>query len=270
MKSVHEHEVVKVQAKTGATKIDFLAVEEPLQISIASTSIKNTTGTEDIAVTMRTPGADKELAIGFLYGEGLLSSQSEINKVALKENKICLFLNAPSLDLSKLKRNFYTTSSCGVCGKASIAAIGFDRDIPVPSRTVKLSSDLLLSLPKMANEKQVLFHKTGGIHAATLFDLSGSIVLQYEDIGRHNALDKVIGAGFMDDHLPFDTQVLLLSGRASFELLQKAIMAGIQIVIAIGAPSSLAVQLADEYDITLVGFVKKDSFNVYTGSERII
>lgn len=265
-----EKDISKYKAGSRVQTSDVLVIEEPLQISVSGSFLKNNTGRKNIAVTMRTPGADEVLAAGFLYSEGLLSKASQIINTTTEENKINFDLASSEIDLSSLHRNFYTTSSCGVCGKASIEAISFTKEVPTTINRFQVDSQLIYTLPAKARASQELFHKTGGIHAATLFDTSGNIVTQYEDVGRHNAFDKVIGDAFLKNSMPLDNHVLLLSGRASFELLQKAIMAGIQLVVAIGAPSSLAVELAEEYDVTLVGFLKKESFNVYNGEHRIV
>ncbi len=268
--SSKEKEILKIDGDKSSTQFDIIAIEEPLQITISGAFIKNKTGQQNIAVTMRTPGADQELAVGFLYGEGILTAKDQIRNVIFGENRLELELSHSSIDVASLQRNFYTTSSCGVCGKASIEAIAINKTIPTPTQKLQLDSDVIVSLPAKAAASQKLFHSTGGIHAASIFDLNGKILLQHEDVGRHNALDKVIGASCLENLLPLDAHILLLSGRASFELIQKAVMAGIQIVVAIGAPSSLAVELAEEYDVTLIGFLKEQSFNIYNGAHRII
>jgi len=267
--STKEHSIIKFQGDNNSEQLDKLTIEEPLQISIASPLIKNNTGIKNIAITMRTPGNDAVLAIGFLYGEGLITEREELATITEDDNKVCLHLTELNAKLSKLDRHFYTSSSCGICGKASIDSIQVTKGIPPALKSFTATAALIKRLPLLARPAQQVFQQTGGIHAATLFDFTGNIVVQYEDVGRHNALDKVVGSGFLDRSLPFDAHILLLSGRASFELLQKSIMAGIQMVVAMGAPSSLAVKLAEEYDVTLIGFLKKDSFNVYTGKQRV-
>ena len=223
---------------------------------------------------MRTPGFDRELAIGFLFTEGILTHADQVEIVlTMGENHITVCLREQaSVELEKLKRNFYTTSSCGVCGKSSIDAIRtIASDYIQPNAAPRtLSTEIFASLKEKINDYQSNFSQTGGIHASALFDFEGKLISIYEDVGRHNALDKLIGHHFIDDPLDFSQNILLLSGRASFELIQKAIMAKIRVVCAIGAPSSLAVELAKEFDITLLGFLKNQSFNLYHISKNSI
>lgn len=255
-------------------KADYLAVEEPLEISIA----EGDAPTEiPVSITMRTPGNDAELAIGFLFTEGILQNLADLRApyaIQQSENKVMVLLNpATRIDLQKLKRNFYTTSSCGVCGKESVEAIRQIRPASKISDSFRLPSRILYSLPQQLRAAQRNFETTGAIHAAALFDQQGRLIALREDVGRHNALDKLIGAAFLQsDNLPFSLSncLLLLSGRASFELIQKAAMAGIPMVCALGAPSSLAVETAREFDITLVGFLKKETCNCYSGAARIL
>jgi len=190
---------------------------------------------------------------------------------ALNSNTIRVDLaDGIDIDLKRLERHFYTTSSCGVCGKSSIDALRSTASKLPDASSPKLDSGLVRTLPEKLRSSQDVFDQTGGLHASALFTIDGELDIVREDVGRHNALDKVIGANFLQDKLPLSDKILLVSGRASFELVQKALMAGIPIMIAVGAPSSLAVELAREYGMTLVGFVRGDSFNVYTGSERIV
>jgi FdhD protein len=256
------------------TKEDVLATEEPLEIILK-------TGKHQIpspvSVTMRTPGNDEELAIGFLYTEGIISSKKHLNNALpqqFTENQIIISLHPDfDADLEKLKRNFYTTSSCGVCGKESIDAIKQVCRIPVQKEIIKVKIADILELPGKLRSKQVTFASTGGIHASALFDLNGNLLELREDVGRHNALDKMIGAILLKDEdeiLSLQKRILLLSGRASFELIQKAAMAGIPVVCAIGAPSSLAVETAIEFGMTLIGFLNNGNCNIYCGEERII
>ncbi len=251
---------------------DQVAVEEPLEIQLAySTSTGRMQ--KPVAVTMRTPGHDRELAAGFLFTEGIIRHHNtieDIRHIPGDENRIVVAIKENILpNLQKAERNFYTTSSCGVCGKASIDAIetGWEHS-PAPDSIV-IQADLLYSLRESAYQSQPVFEATGGLHASTIFNLDGSYFLLREDVGRHNALDKLIGFALLSDRLPLGHCILLLSGRASFELLQKAAMAGIKIVVALGAPSSLAVELAKDAGITLVGFLKPDRFNIYSGEHRI-
>ena len=249
---------------------DPLAVEEPLAIRL----LYRQGGAEyskDISVTMRTPGEDAALAVGFLFTEGILTDCAHIESIAsLSENEIQLTLRADiPLDLSKIERHFYTSSSCGVCGKTSIAAIYtlIKKTDSVPDFSV--SKALILGLNEKVKEKQAVFQATGGLHASALFTAEGDCIALSEDVGRHNALDKLIGGQLLQNALPLSQNLLFLSGRASFELIQKAAAAQIPVVCALGAPSSLAVQLAQETGITLIGFLKSDSFNLYTMPERV-
>lgn len=223
---------------------------------------------------MRTPGNDKELATGFLFTEGIIASAQEISDIqhtqtlpGVESNTLLVTLNASSqYDVSRLNRNFYTTSSCGVCGKASIDAIKTVSPFQSQKAGISVAANILLDLPNKLRSVQETFELTGGLHACALFDLEGNMMALREDVGRHNALDKLIGHLAQQELLPAVEHILLLSGRASFELLQKAAMAGIQIVCAVGAPSSLAVDTAEQFGITLVGFLKEDRFNIYCGN----
>ena len=251
---------------------DELAVEEPLEIQLSyiesGKKIKKT-----VSVTMRTPGNDDELAVGFLFTEGTITQKSQVKSVkndVIQENKVVVNLaDGFSPEINSLERNFYTTSSCGVCGKASIDAIKTVSIYQNNDDAIFVGKQVIFSLKEKLNVQQSIFESTGGLHASALFDLNGRFITLREDVGRHNALDKVIGNALLNDLLPLTNKILLLSGRASFELIQKAAMAGMKIVAAIGAPSSLAVKLAEESNITLIGFLKSDKFNIYSGFERI-
>lgn len=258
---------------------DVLAIEEPLEIRLGYGPVGNR-NISNISVTMRTPGSDEELAIGFLFTEGIISSLNDISRVehlfiACRENKqntILVDLNENAIPrLPEIERSFYTTSSCGVCGKGSIEAIR-TVGIPKPAEVELFGIDSvrLFALPERLREAQKVFSKTGGLHACAFFDREGKLLLLREDVGRHNALDKLIGAGLEQRAFLMENTILLLSGRASFELIQKAVMAGIKIVVAVGAPSSLAVELSKEFNVTLIGFMREDRFNVYASPERII
>lgn len=252
---------------------DDVAVEEPLEIRILHGN-NEVRKLSKVSVTMRTPGDDECLALGFLYTEGILQGIDSVEKASIDEsdsNIITVHHNPlHPMDLSKLQRNFYTTSSCGVCGKSSIDSIRVLQKVQQESTEFCIDWNVLKEMPEKLNDQQKLFHQTGGLHAASLFDLSGNLLVLKEDVGRHNALDKLIGYCFKSFSLPLRREVLFLSGRASFELIQKAVMAGIKMVVAVGAPSSLAIDLAKEYNVTLVGFLKKDRCNIYCGSERIL
>lgn len=263
---------------------DRLATEEPLEIRLGFPDGKH----RAISITMRTPGDDAELAAGFLFTEGIIKTPEQIKQIrhcglkigkangtldraaALNSNTIRVDLNEDSLvDLKKLERHFYTTSSCGVCGKSSIEALKTTAE-RLPDSDLVVSSDVIGSLPDSLRAVQGIFEQTGGLHASALFGRNGDLDLVREDVGRHNALDKVIGRKFLDGELPLTDNILLVSGRASFELVQKAAMAGISVFAAVGAPSSLAVELAGEFNITLLGFVRDGSFNIYTGEKRVL
>jgi FdhD protein len=255
---------------------DLLAAEEPLEMRLLWKDGRKTV-TRSIAVTMRTPGNDFELAAGFLHGEGILAAREDIADISycMDEDEeqafnIVTVTLRPGLvfDASRLERNFYTTSSCGVCGKAALESLEVQGCDIVPAGFV-VSSEIVCALPQKLRAAQAVFEQTGGLHAAGLFERDGELIALHEDVGRHNAVDKLIGERFLEDELPLSESVLMLSGRASFELLQKALVARIPVVAAVGAPSSLAVELADSFNITLCGFVKADSLNVYTGPERV-
>lgn len=270
--------ITKVNNSSFVLADDLLAVEEPLEIRLGFGEL-DLRDQKRVAVTMRTPGNDFELALGFLYTEGIIQNPNdiykiqyctELNSIENKENIVRLELNpAVNLDWSKLQRNFYTTSSCGVCGKESIEAIRTTCNIPKHQPQLTINPSVIVALPDKLRARQSVFEHTGGIHACALFNVDGNLHLVREDVGRHNALDKLIGAGLKMGDGFLSSGILLLSGRASFELLQKAAMANIQVVCAVGAPSSLAVQTAQEFGITLIGFLRDNRFNIYTHTERI-
>jgi FdhD protein len=254
-----------------------VAGEEPLEIRIVAWS-EGRWLRHQIAVTMRTPGNDFELAAGFLLTEGVVSDASAIKQIAYcasrkeaeRHNVVNVFLDRDvKFDPARLSRHVYTTSSCGVCGKTSLESV---RAVcpQEPRGTVRLPGPYFLGLPEKLRHAQPLFDRTGGLHASALFDAEGQLILVREDVGRHNAMDKLIGALLQSRRLPASNTVVLVSGRASFELVQKGLMAGIPILAAVGAPTSLAVELATECGMTLVGFLRGDRFNVYSGPERIL
>jgi FdhD protein len=259
-------------APTAATvQPDVLAVEEPLEIRLACT-IDGAPGHRAISITMRTPGNDDELAVGFLFTEGILTAREQVASVHScgGGNVTCVKLQRDvAVNFKRLERNFYTASSCGVCGKASLEAVRVCACHRLRKHRPVVDAEVIHRLPEALRAGQNVFDRTGGLHAAALFDVHGQRLCLREDVGRHNALDKLIGAQFLSGRTPLLEDVLLVSGRASFELVQKAAVAGIPILAAVGAPSSLAVSLAREHGMTVLGFVRHDRFNIYTGPERI-
>jgi FdhD protein len=248
------------------TRHDSVAMEEPVEIRVRGRSV---------AVTMRTPGHDDELAAGFLLTEGVISARKDVIQIApcqqgsTRENILNVFLSPKlAVDFDRLTRHVFAASSCGLCGKASIETV--HQQFPPVESDVRISAEVLLKLPDRLRARQQMFSLTGGLHAAAIFDQRGRVLVSREDVGRHNAVDKVIGFGFLNARLPFDRHVLLVSGRASFEIMQKALAARIPIVCAVSAPSSLAVEFARESGQTLVGFLRETSFNIYSNPVRIL
>ena len=249
---------------------DSLVGEEPLEIRV---------GSEPLSVTMRTPGNDLELAAGFLFTEGLIQRREQILSLAAAETGIeagargnvveALLDPQVSLDLERTRRNFFSSSSCGICGKASIDAVRV-RTLQPPNAEFRISAATLYSLPDILRGSQAIFGRTGGLHAAALFSASGEMMVAREDVGRHNAVDKAIGWALLENRMPLSDSILLVSGRGGFEIIQKAIVAGVPVVASVSAPSSLAVRLARELRLTLVGFLREKRFVVYAGEERIL
>ncbi len=270
-RSIKTLDTLKVEGNLSCAREDVLSVEEPLEIRIQQ-NCDGKTKLHPVAVTMRTPGDDKELSVGFLFSEGIISNFNDIEKIELEKcNSVTIVLKENLfIDPEVFARHSFVASSCGVCGKKSIAAVRVKRQFECLHDTPLLSSDIVHKLPSVLRLSQEHFEHTGGIHASALFDTSGNALNIKEDVGRHNALDKLLGSEFIKDRLPLTDKILMLSGRISFELVQKAAHAGIPIIVAVGAPSSLAVQLAEECDMTLLGFVKNGRFNVYSGAQRII
>ncbi len=262
--------VQKIEGSASTPFQDLLAVEEPLEIRLADRTI---------SITMRTPGNDFDLAAGFLFTEGIVESAHQIRDIhSSKTNKnprqasnsVTVELEAGvDIDFDRLARHFYTTSSCGVCGKASIEALEMQACPTLPRDAPRIDSAVIHRLPEILRGHQAVFDRTGGLHAAALFNSAGELLLLREDVGRHNALDKLIGVEFLAKHTPLHQNLILVSGRVSFELVQKALMAGIPILAAVGAPSSLAVETALRFNLTLVGFVRNERFNIYSGASRI-
>jgi FdhD protein len=253
---------------------DTLATEEPMEIRLLAGQTKQT-----VAVTMRTPGSDFELAAGFLYGEGIIDSPDDVQKISYcvdrdldaeqRYNIVNVELRGGrEFDLRPLERHFYTTSACGVCGKASLEQLEL-RGCPVMPAGPEIPAETIDTLPEKLREAQGLFDATGGLHAAALFDYKGELLALREDVGRHNATDKLVGWALLEGRLPLSDHIVMVSGRSSFEILQKCLTAGVPVVCAISAPSSLAVDVAREFGMTLVGFLRGGRFNVYAGSDRI-
>ena len=278
--AVNSIPILKIRNGDTTSDQDLVVVEEPLAITLEWGN-DNDRKHQNIAVTMRTPGHDFELALGFLFTEGIINDYQAVTGIRYcsdggrnetPDNTVRVSL-APDTnpDIAKLQRNFYTSSSCGVCGKSSIESIKTICSLPTiaTENSITVDATVINSLASVLHQNQTVFKYTGGIHAAGLFNLNGELILLREDVGRHNAMDKLVGASLVSGFLPLNSHVLFLSGRASFELIQKAAMAGIRIIAAVGAPSSLAVNTAKEFDITLLGFVREQRFNVYCGGERI-
>ncbi|MGB7529529.1 formate dehydrogenase accessory sulfurtransferase FdhD [Sphingobacterium cellulitidis] len=271
-------DIIKVKNSSSFQFQDDVSVEEPLEIRVLYGNADDRVS-KNLSVTMRTPGNDPELAVGFLFTEGVLTSSDQVKSIQNpqsecsknNENIIIVELNEGiHPQLMNVDRNFYTTSSCGVCGKGSIESIRtVNPFLKIQKENSAIELDLLYGLSDKLRTFQQNFSSTGGIHASGLFDFEGNLLGLREDVGRHNALDKLIGYAFMNNQLPLQNRILLLSGRASFELVQKAAMAGIPIIAAIGAPSSLAISLAKEFDITLLGFLGSDRFNIYHQAETL-
>lgn len=271
--------ILKVDQQEARRQEDWIALEEPLEIRLVYMA-EGKRLQKSLAITMRTPGHDEELAAGFLLSEGLIRDRSEILGIApcgpgSGESQLRNVLKvelAPNvvLDLKRLERHFYTSSSCGVCGKSSIEAVSVSQCRTIPEGFEPLRPETIHQLPDRLREAQAIFDRTGGLHAAAWFDRSGELQALREDVGRHNALDKLIGAQWLAYSLPLSEGVVLLSGRISFELVQKALVAGVPVLAAVGAPSSLAVDLARRFNMTLLGFVRAGRFNVYAGPERLL
>jgi len=274
-----EYKVFKFKSNNLDNFDDHISIEEPLEIIIKFKD-KEIWVEKTISVTMRTPGDDEDLVRGFLFNEKVVEKIDYIEKIETSgqtseqyglKNKITVTINnSDNIDIDKIKRNFLTNSSCGVCGKSSLDALEIIKKDKILKSNPKISKEVLMNSTNRLRQNQSEFSKTGGIHASGLFTTQGDIVAIKEDVGRHNALDKLIGYALKENLLNNNTQFLACSGRLNFDLVQKALMANIGILIGVGAPTSLAIDLANKFDMTLVGFVKGDSFNIYSNKERII
>jgi len=258
---------------------DLISIEEPLEISLKFKDEEKWI-TRSISITMRTPGHDEDLVRGFLFNEQIIQNVKDIDNIESFgdnvgqyniQNKILVTLNnSQNVNISKIKRDFLTNSSCGVCGKSSLDALEILKKDKTLKSNPKLSKDIIINSPSILRKNQSEFAKTGGIHASGLFSSDGSLISLREDVGRHNALDKLIGDSLINGHLKPNDQFIACSGRLNFELVQKVLMTNIGLMIGVGAPTSLAIDLANRFDMTLVGFVKEDSFNIYTNNQKVI
>ena len=276
--SSRQYEIGKTHGNSIAATRDSVAVEEPLEIQVSAASASGAAA-KSVSITMRTPGNDDELAVGFLFTEGIITEPGQVVSVepvgpvdeatGLRNTVRVTLDDSVPVDLDRLQRHFYTTSSCGVCGKASLDALRVAGHASLEGLGQAIPRSTLVGLSDAVRSKQAVFDQTGGLHAAAIFSPDGEIVIVREDVGRHNATDKAIGALFLNGHLPGHNYGLFVSGRASFELMQKALVAGITTLAAVGAPSSLAVDTARDYGMTLVGFLRDGGFNLYSGAQRI-
>ncbi len=258
---------------------DLISIEEPLEISLKYKE-KESWLTKSLSITMRTPGHDKDLVRGFLFNEQIIQNIKDIKSIESYgekvgqyniQNKILITLNnSDNVNISKIKRDFLTNSSCGVCGKSSLDALEIIKKDKTPKLNPKLTKDIIIKSPSILKKNQSEFSKTGGIHASGLFSSNGNLISLREDVGRHNALDKMIGDSLLKNILKPNDQFITCSGRLNFELVQKVLMTNIGLMIGVGAPTSLAIDLANKFDMTLIGFVKEDSFNIYTNNQKVI
>ncbi len=267
-----------VNDKTEEIK-DSVSVEEPLEMNLKF-KIKQEWKTENLSITMRTPGNDEDLISGFLLNEGIILNIDEIDNIEKKgekvgdyniQNKIeATINNSSNIDIGKIKRNFLTNSSCGICGKTSLESIEAIKHQKLDLSFPKIKKEIITKSPDLLISKQAEFSKTGGIHASSLIDFNGKVLVTREDVGRHNALDKLIGHAHKNKLIDNHSQFIACSGRLNFELVQKGLMSSIGLMAGVGAPTSLAIDLAKRFGMTLLGFVKKNSFNIYTNKERVI
>ena len=274
-----KYKVIKFKKDKFENVDDFISIEEPLEISLRYKN-QNNWETSSLSITMRTPGHDKDLVRGFLFNEQIIQSLKDIENIESFgekvgqyniQNKILVTLNnSKNVNISKIKKDFLTNSSCGVCGKSSLDALEILKKDKTPKSNPKLSKEVLINSPSVLRKNQSEFAKTGGIHASGLFSSNGDLISLREDVGRHNALDKLIGDSLINNNLKPNEQFITCSGRLNFELVQKVLMTNIGLMIGVGAPTSLAIDLANRFDMTLVGFVKEDSFNIYTNKQKVI
>ena len=274
-----KYKVLKFSSEIFRDTEDLISVEEPLEISLKY-KLENKWNKQNLSITMRTPGHDKDLVRGFLFNEQIITSLNDIKAIESYgdkvgqyniQNKILATLtNAENINITKIKRDFLTNSSCGVCGKSSLDALEIIKKDKTHSSEPKITKEIIIQSPDTLREAQSEFSKTGGIHASGLFDSNGRLIELREDVGRHNALDKLVGCALKNNQLDPKTQFITCSGRLNFELVQKVLMTDIGIMIGVGAPTSLAIDLANKFDITLIGFVKRDSFNIYTNNKKVI
>ena len=274
-----KYKVLKFKKNKFEKTDDLISIEEPLEISLKYQD-QNKWATINLSITMRTPGHDEDLVRGFLFNEQIIQNINEIEKIESIgkklghyniQNKILITLNnSKNINISKIKRDFLTNSSCGVCGKSSLDALEVIKKDKVSNIEPKLSKEIIVRSPSILRDNQSEFSKTGGIHASGLFSSDGKLISLREDVGRHNALDKLIGNTLYKYQINPQNQFITCSGRLNFELVQKVLMINIGIMIGVGAPTSLAIDLANRFDMTLIGFVKEDSFNVYTNNQKVI
>ncbi|MDC3022743.1 formate dehydrogenase accessory sulfurtransferase FdhD [Candidatus Pelagibacter sp.] len=273
------YKVIKFNKNKFEKIDDLISIEEPLEISVKYKD-QNKWVANSLSITMRTPGHDEDLVRGFLFNEQIIQSISEIDKIESYgdkvgqyniQNKIQITLNnSKNINISKIKRDFLTNSSCGVCGKSSLDSLEIIKKEKTFKTEPKLAKDIIVRSPSILRQNQTEFSKTGGIHASGLFSSDGKLISLREDVGRHNALDKMIGNALNKNQIDPKTQFVTCSGRLNFELVQKVLMTNIGLMIGVGAPTSLAIDLANRFDMTLIGFVKEDSFNVYTNNQKVI
>ena len=274
-----KYKVLKFKKGKFENVEDLVSIEEPLEISLRYNDGENWI-TKSLSITMRTPGHDEDLVRGFLFNEQIIQNIEDIKSIESFgdkvgqyniQNKILVTLNnSQNVNISKIKRDFLTNSSCGVCGKSSLDALEITKKEKTPKLNPKLRKDIIIKSPSILRKNQSEFAKTGGIHASGLFSSDGNLISLREDVGRHNALDKIIGDSLLKNSLQPNDQFITCSGRLNFELVQKVLMTNIGLMIGVGAPTSLAIDLANRFDMSLIGFVKEDSFNIYTNNQKVI